>query len=156
MDKQRLVELHKEGKTDAEIASIMNVSRQLIQFHRSKLGLASNFSYLSFRKMNYTEAEKLVREGKTDREIAELLGVKEISVYFFRKRNNIQRDNLLINKAIEMTDRQRSIILGSLLGDASLRKTNINPIFTCEHGIKQLEYCKWKAKELESLGKNEK
>lgn len=43
MDKQRLVELHKEGKTDAEIASIMNVSRQLIQFHRSKLGLASNF-----------------------------------------------------------------------------------------------------------------
>lgn len=152
MDKQRLVELHKEGKTDAEIASIMNVSRQLIQFHRSKLGLASNFSYLSFRKMNYTEAEKLVREGKTDREIAELLGVKEISVYFFRKRNNIQRDNLLINKAIEMTDRQRSIILGSLLGDASLRKTNINPIFTCEHGIKQLEYCKWKAKELESLG----
>lgn len=152
MDKQRLVELHKEGKTDAEIASIMNVSRQLIQFHRSKLGLASNFSYLSFRKMNYTEVEKLVREGKTDREIAELLGVKEISVYFFRKRNNIQRDNLLINKAIEMTDRQRSIILGSLLGDASLRKTNINPIFTCEHGIKQLEYCKWKAKELESLG----
>lgn len=152
MDKQRLVELHKEGKTDAEIASIMNVSRQLVQFHRNKLGLSSNFSYLSFRKMNYAEAEKLVKEGKTDREIAELLGVKEISVYFFRRRNNIQRDNLLINKAIEMTDRQRSIILGSLLGDASLRKTNINPIFTCEHGIKQLEYCKWKAKELESLG----
>lgn len=152
MDKQRLVELHKEGKTDAEIASIMNVSRQLVQFHRNKLGLSSNFSYSSFRKMNYEEAERLVKEGKTDKEIAELLGVKEISVYFFRKRNNIQRDNLLINKAIEMTDRQRSIILGSLLGDASLRKTNINPIFTCEHGIKQLEYCKWKAKELESLG----
>lgn len=152
MDKQRLVELHKEGKTDAEIASIMNVSRQLVQFHRNKLGLSSNFSYSSFRKMNYEEAERLVKEGKTDKEIAELLGVKEISVYFFRKRNNIQRDNLLINKAIEMTDRQRSIILGSLLGDASLRKTNINPIFTCEHGIKQLEYCKWKAEELKSLG----
>lgn len=30
MDTKRLVELHKEGKTDAEIASIMNVSRQLI------------------------------------------------------------------------------------------------------------------------------
>ena len=38
MDKQRLVELHKEGKTDAEIASIMNVSRQLVQFHRNKYG----------------------------------------------------------------------------------------------------------------------
>ena len=62
MDKQRLVELHKEGKTDAEIASIMNVSRQLVQFHRNKLGLSSNFSYSSFRKMNYEEAERLVKD----------------------------------------------------------------------------------------------
>ena len=152
MDKQRLVELYKEGKTDKEISKALGVSRQLVQFHRSKLGLKSNFSYVSFRRMNYDEVEKLVRENKTDKEIAELFNVKPVSVYFFRKRNNIQRDNLLINKAIEFTNRQRSIILGSLLGDASLRKTNINPVFTCEHGIKQLEYCKWKAKELESLG----
>lgn len=152
MDKQRLIELHSEGKTDAEIASIMNVSRQLVQFYRNKLGLESNFSYTSFRKMNYEEVEKLVKENKTDREIAELFNVKPISVYFFRKRNNIERDNLLINKAIKPTDRQKSIIIGSLLGDASLRKININPIFTCEHGIKQLEYCKWKAEELSSLG----
>lgn len=65
MDKQRLVELHKEGKTDAEIASIMNVSRQLVQFHRNKLGLSSNFSYSSFRKMNYEEAERLVKDGSS-------------------------------------------------------------------------------------------
>lgn len=152
MDIQRLVELHKEGKTDAEIASIMNVPRQLVQVHRKKLGLESNFSYKSFRKMDYEEVEKLVKENRTDREIAELYKVKPISIYFFRKRNNIERDNLLVNSAIKPTDRQRSIILGSLLGDASLRKTNTNPFFSCEHGIKQLEYCKWKAKELESLG----
>ena len=30
MDKQRLIELHSEGKTDVEIASILNVSRQLV------------------------------------------------------------------------------------------------------------------------------
>lgn len=152
MDKQRLIELHSEGKTDVEIASILNVSRQLVQAHRKKLGLKSNFSYTSFRKMNYEEVEKLVRENKTDREIAELFNVKPISVYFFRKRNNIERDNLLVNKAIEPTNRQLSIIVGSLLGDASLRRTNINPSFSCEHGIKQLEYCKWKAEELKSLG----
>lgn len=152
MNKQRLIELHSKGKTDIEIASIMNVSRQLIQFHRNKLGLIPNFSYNSFRKMNYEEVEKLVRSNKSDKEIAKLFNVKPISVYFFRKRNNIERDNLLISKSIEPTKRQLSIIVGSLLGDASLRKTNINPIFSCEHGIKQLEYCKWKSKELESLG----
>lgn len=152
MDTQRLVELHSEGKTDAEIASIVNVSRQLVQQNRTKLGLKPNFSYSSFRKMDYTEVERLVKENKTDREIAELFNVKPISVYFFRKRNNIERDNLLINKAIKPTDRQLSIIVGTLLGDASLRKTNINPSFNCEHGIEQLEYCQWKAEELKSLG----
>lgn len=50
MDKQRLVKLHTEGKTDTEIASIMHVSRQLVQVNRKKLGLTSNFSYKSFRK----------------------------------------------------------------------------------------------------------
>lgn len=39
MDKQRLVELYKEGKTDKEISKALGVSRQLVQFHRSKLGL---------------------------------------------------------------------------------------------------------------------
>lgn len=152
MDKQRLIKLHSEGKTDPEIASILNVSRQLVQFHRSNLGLKSNFSYSVFRKMDYSEVEKLVKENKTDKEIAELFKVKPISIYSFRKRYNIERDNLLINKAINPTNRQLSIIIGSLLGDASLRNPNINPYFSCEHGIKQLEYCKWKAKELESLG----
>jgi DNA-binding CsgD family transcriptional regulator len=152
MDLQRLVELNREGKTDAEIASILNVSRQLVQVKRKGLGLKSPFKYSSFRKMDYEEVEKLVRENRTDKEIAELYNVKPISVYFFRKRNNIERENLLLNKAVEPTNRQLSIIVGSLLGDASLRKTNINPIFKCEHGIRQAGYCKWKAEELKSLG----
>lgn len=152
MDKQRLVKLHSEGKNDAEIAALLNVSRQLVQTHRKKMGLKSNFSYKSFRKMDYEKVEKLVKENKTDNEIALLCNVKPISIYFFRKRNNIERCNLKINKAIKPNKRQLSIILGSLLGDASLTKTNINPIFTCEHGIKQLDYCNWKAKELASLG----
>jgi len=152
MDKQKLIELYNKGYTDTEIAKELNVSRQLIQVNRVKLGLSANFSYKSFRKIDYEKVEILIKKNKTDKEIASLFGVKPISIYFFRKRNNIQRDNLLINKQIELTNRQKSIIIGSLLGDASLRKTNINPIFTCEHGIKQLEYCKWKKEELASLG----
>lgn len=152
MNIQRLIELHAEGKNDSEIALELNVKRQAVQYNRKKLGLNSNFSYKSFRKMDYEKVEKLVKENKTDKEIAEIVGVKPISIYFFRKRNNIERDNLALNKAIEITPRQLSIIKGSLLGDASLRKTNINPNFTCEHGIKQLNYCKWKHEELKSLG----
>lgn len=154
MDTQRLIELHKLGKTDSEIAKTMSVSRQSVTYFRNKLGLKSNFSYSSFRKMNYKEVEKLVKENKTDREIAQLFGVKPTSIYFFRKRNHIERDNLLINKPIKLTKKQLSILTGTLLGDGSLRKPNINPNFSCEHGIKQLEYCKWKYEELKSLNAN--
>ena len=59
MDKQRLIELYKKGKTDVEIASIMNVSRQLIQFHRTKMGLKSNFSYKPFKKNRLWESRKV-------------------------------------------------------------------------------------------------
>jgi len=154
MDTKKLVELHKLGKTDSEIAKVMSVSRQSVTYFRNKLGLKSNFSYNSFRKMNYEEVEKLVKENKTDREIAQLFGVKPVSIYFFRKRNHVERDNLLINKPIKLTQRQLSILTGTLLGDGSLRKPNINPNFSCEHGIKQLEYCKWKYEELKSLNAN--
>ena len=59
-----------------------------------------------------------------------------------------------MNKPIKLTQRQLSILTGTLLGDGSLRKPNINPNFSCEHGIKQLEYCKWKYEELKSLNAN--
>lgn len=152
MNIEELTKLHSEGKNDSEIANELNEKRQTVQYHRNKLGLPSNFSYKSFRKMDYEKAEKLVRENKTDKEIAEIMGVKPVSVYYFRKRNNIPRKNLLLNKAVKFSDRQLAIIKGSLLGDASLIKTNVNPFFRCEHGIKQLNYCKWKTKELKSLG----
>lgn len=89
MDKQRLIELHSEGKTDSEIAKIMGVSSKLVFFHRKNLGLPSNFSYESFRKMDYEKVKEMVEKNMTDREIAEIVGVKKVSIYFFRKRNGI-------------------------------------------------------------------
>ena len=151
MDKQRLIELHSEGKTDSEIAKIMGVSSKLVFFHRKNLGLPSNFSYKSFRKMDYEKVKEMVEKNMTDREIAEIVGVKKVSIYFFRKRNSIERSNLAEGKPIEPTKRQMSILVGTLLGDASLRNDYKNPSFSCEHGIKQKKYCKWKADELSSL-----
>lgn len=151
MDIQKLKDLHKEGKNDSEIAKCLNEKRQTIQWQRKKLGLKSNFSYKSFRKMNYDEVEKLIKKNKTDKEIADIFGVKQISVYGFRTRYNIERDNLSINKSIFITDKQLSILTGTLLGDSSLRLSSINPYFSCEHGIKQYEYNKWKHEELLSL-----
>jgi len=151
MDIKKLKELHLQGKNDSEISKIMGIKRQTVYYHRAKLGLLSNFSYKSFRKMDYDTVHALVLNNISDAEIAKRFNVKPISVYFFRKRNNIYRENLNVNKEIVPTERQIALIKGSLLGDASLRKLNVNPIFTCEHGIKQKEYCEWKNNELKTL-----
>lgn len=51
-----------------------------------------------------------------------------------------------------MTDRERSVILGSLLGDGSLSRpasANANALFQEGHGARQRDYLLWKAAELE-------
>jgi DNA-binding CsgD family transcriptional regulator len=151
MDKEKLIELYQEGKNDYEISKIMGINRNTIWWNRKQLNLPSNFSYSSFRKMDYKKAEELVKQNKTDREVAEILGMQKSAVYWFRKNQNITRDNLVSNKEIIPTDRQLSIIIGSLLGDASLRKGDINTSYSCAHGIRQKEYCKWKFDELNTL-----
>jgi len=56
------------------------------------------------------------------------------------------------------TERQKSILIGSMLGDGTLEKhTNTkrsNSRFREVHGIEQLEWLKWKAKALESIYTN--
>jgi len=51
-------------------------------------------------------------------------------------RNNISRPSFAISKLVEATQHQREILIGTLLGDSSLRKESINPGFKCAHGLK--------------------
>lgn len=104
-------------------------------------------------KINVEKLEELVRKGLKDHEIATIMKCSPIGVYSSRKRNNIQRNNYTIAKGIKPSSEQINLIVGTLLGDSNMRidKACINPRFTCEHGISQLEYCKWKFKKLESL-----
>lgn len=151
MDREKLIELYLEGKNDSEIGKIMNIKRATIGYNRNKLGLPSNFSYNSFRTIDYKLAEILIKENKTDKEVADILNVNKSAIYCIRTRQHITRDNLMSNKEIIPTNRQLSIIIGSLLGDASLRKSHLTASFSCMHGIKQKEYCEWKFNELQSL-----
>ena len=53
---------------------------------------------------------------------------------------------------INLTKRQKDILIGTVLGDAYLQKTGQkNARLRLEHGGKQKEYIMWKAKELGNL-----
>lgn len=59
---------------------------------------------------------------------------------------------------IQLTQDQKSIIFGSLLGDMSIGMPNTkskNALIEEEHSIKQIEYLKWKETKLKSIIKHE-
>lgn len=62
--------------------------------------------------------------------------------------------NNKLYKELSLSDREKSIILGSLLGDGSLKihKGYANARFSFRHSIAQKEYFLWKARELAAIG----
>lgn len=57
-----------------------------------------------------------------------------------------------------MTERQKQIIVGTVLGDSSIRKgaTDKYNFLSCQHGPEQQEYAEWKAKQFEDIGSSSK
>ncbi|TSC68086.1 MAG: ubiquinol-cytochrome c reductase cytochrome b subunit [Parcubacteria group bacterium Gr01-1014_72] len=54
-------------------------------------------------------------------------------------------------RKLEIGERQKEVIMGSLLGDAHLVRTTYGFAFRVNHGIVQKDYVDWKYKEIESL-----
>ena len=75
-------------------------------------------------------------------------------IYSHRMRHGYFRDSLAKNKSVILTDTQKEILLGTLLGDSSFKKgaSCISPAISCVHCIKQKEYCEHKTEIFKSLG----
>ncbi len=147
--------LYDLGKNDAEIARELKCCTETIRIWRKRNNYPLNFSYKDHEKIKPEKLKYLVDEGLNDREISEILGVSSDGVYASRIRNGFLRENYNLSKLIEATPRQRSILIGTLLGDSCLhinKSGSLNPSFKCDHGIKQKEYCYYKYELLKSLG----
>ena len=77
-------------------------------------------------------------------------------IYSHRMRHGYFRESLSENKPIELSNFQKQVLLGTILGDSSFKmgKDSKNPAITCAHCIKQKEYCEYKTKIFENLGSN--
>lgn len=145
--------LYEEGKNDAEIAKKIGCAIETVRQWRLKNNLPSNFSYKNRSKTDLAKLEDLITKNIPDSKISNILKISKSTVYSFRKKLNLKRDNLSLGKNIIATDRQRSIIIGTLLGDSCLRidKGCINPRLKCDHGSSQKDYCYYKYRLLKSL-----
>ena len=86
-------------------------------------------------------------KGMNDYEIARIMGISNSTIFRWRRNLNLpphySREKS-INKPIELTQENKEILCGTLLGDGSIQyypKYNWkSPIFKCDHGIGQKEY----------------
>lgn len=91
-DEQKAAELHKQGKTDSEIAAAVNVSRQTISSWRNELGLKINSARTATPrgcKVDWAAAMPLYEKGLTDKQIAAQLGCSHKTVCKWRRKNGL-------------------------------------------------------------------
>lgn len=109
------------------------------------------------------ELESLyINQNKTDREIASIYNTNSVNICSLRKKYGIkgitiEQRRVKENPLSEITARQKSIIFGSLLGDACLKTSRgcPNAILSISHSDKQREYIWWLYEELKTLCNNE-
>ena len=126
--RERIKHLYLDERLSSnEIGKILGKSGKTIIYHLEQMGIERR----STKKINQEEFEQLWNQGKTDKEIAEYFGVEEITIKTYRTRGkNAGKFNVtryFSQEEHELSDLQKQMILGSLLGDMSLRlHTNSN------------------------------
>lgn len=153
-EKNKINELYKLGKMDSEIGKELGICRATIQYYRKTHNMPTKFTYEKISKIDNIKFEKLFNEGLSDYSIAKELNMSPDGVYSHRMRHGYFRESLKENKPIPLTDFQKQVLIGTMLGDSSFKmsKDKINPAVSCAHCIQQREYCEYKTQIFESLG----
>lgn len=153
-EKEKIIELYNLGKMDTEIGKELGVSDGTIFSFRKRNNLPTKFTYSKISKIDNNKFEELFNKGLSDYKIAKELNMSPDGVYSYRMRHNyLRNNNLRLNSFIELTQFQKEVLLGTLLGDASLKfgEKSKSPSIQCAHGIQQKEYCEHKTEIFKTL-----
>lgn len=140
-----------KGVVDTKIASMFGVSRSNIQYIRKTKGIKSLFSYDKISKIKKEKFKELFDKGLSDKQIAKELNVSESGVYGFRKKLGYNRKSLLEASTNPLTQDNIEILLGILMGDASMENPYKNARIKFAHCEKQKDYTKYIADNLSNL-----
>ena len=152
-NKKDIIDLYNQGINDFKIAERLNLKRATVQYFRKAHNLPTKFTYKQFEKIQKEDFEEYYYQNLTDEEIAQKLNVTSDGIYAYRMRNHYIRNIFEVRNSLPITEEVLSILIGTLLGDASLRKrdANTHASFSCAHGIKQKEYAEFKCNLLKPL-----
>jgi recombination protein RecA len=97
------------------------------------------------KRVDFSIADELLNDKVSCLEVSKITGIKIGTLYDRRFDLGIRK--IRGNEPIKLTQKQKEVLFGSLLGDCSLRlasKKAKNASFKEEHGIEQLDYLKHK------------
>jgi hypothetical protein len=150
-----VVELSRKIKKQGDILILSNELK--VDYNSLKHAIEEGRILSKFPNIHKSKANPLARL-KTDRELikfAELYNVYKTPVrklYSLVKEwnRNLENDPFLI-----LPQEERDLFIGSLLGDASIRKRDKTSCFRISHSVKQKEYLEWKSNLLKKFGVSE-
>lgn len=104
-------------------------------------------------KLNKQWIINLVESGKSYKEVVEITGYKMNSVYGLCRKifGKMEDRNIHRRQSIPITQEQKELIFGTLMGDGNLQKFGKSIIGRTNHSITQENYCKYKQAKLKNL-----
>lgn len=106
-----------------------------------------------FPDVHKSKANALVRI-KTDRELVKFAELNDINKLSVRELYNAVKNwnaKIQNNPLLIISQEEHDVIMGSLLGDSSIRQRDRNCCFRFSHSLKQKEYARWKMEKLNSF-----
>lgn len=142
--KKAIIYYHNKGYTVTQIAERLKVSRTTV--HTKAQSLDFKLKIEESRAIVWGRIiKKLVKRGYRDEEISKLIKISRKYINEIRNLIGIKYPK------IKLTKKEKSLIVGTLLGDAYIRTDGETSRLELHHSTKQIEYCKWKSSMIHSL-----
>lgn len=155
-EKEQMCALYKDGMTTTEIAKIFGVSTNSIGevLRRCGVELEVRNTHDSRFTAPYQEYdwcyERYVVKRMSYEEMALEAGTLPRTIQkWCSEKHGLNRRTL--RKELHLTDKQKELIMFSLLGDGHIDKREKSPLFIVSHAINQKDYLFWKYDILKNL-----
>lgn len=155
IDREKVIELNKAGKTCQEIKDIIGGSLTTIRKYIKEAGLTTNSKITQLDDKILEEVKELWNQGKTNAEIAKELKMSPMTSRKYTRLlgedTNSVKAKRISKQELILTQEQEEVLYGSLLGDMCISTTSKLYRVQINHGGEQEAYFDHKCKIFKNL-----
>lgn len=142
---EKILELNKEGKTSKEIAEILNIGDSTVRKKLKAAGVKNNIKRTRSGDPDvYNKIKELVLSGLTNTQIAKELHMSPTTTRKYTKEMGLETNSVktksIKNDELVLTQQQKEVLYGSLLGDMNIGINGKLPRVSIVHGGDQEAY----------------